>query len=726
MFKRVISNFDTWVIKSIYFPGDNEETILLKRIYWISIHFILILLALFVPVFYLFGLTYWLIFAGIYIGFHIINLAIFYRLRRGIKWFALSIQITHIIISFFMVITGGGILNSGGAVFIGTVGPLFASIFQNKRSARIFLIIYLFAVVLEAVLQPYLIPYQTLTPGINLLFFLILFFTVVIVFFTVLLYYADQMNMMKQVETSRLKDIDDAKTKLYTNISHEFRTPLTIILGIADQMANDPSEKSKEGLEMIKRNGENLLNLTNQLLDLAKIDAKSLPVNYFNGEIIGYLKYIFQSFQAIAESRRIRLNFHAGIDQLNMDYDPEKMMRIIYNLISNAIKYTHDNGIISLSIDRRVHASGIELIIKIKDNGIGIPAEKLPYIFDRFYKIDDNSFNISQGTGIGLALTKELISMLKGTISVESDLEKGTEFIIVLPVTNDSKEKPEFDLKPHLSNIPLIESNNSKDPTKSGAEKRINENLPTLIIVEDNLDVARYIESILREDYTVHIRVNGKEGLDLAIKIIPDIVISDVMMSVMNGFVLCEKLKTDERTSHIPVILLTAMASEANKLEGLETGADAYLIKPFNSKELKLRVEMLIFQRRKLRERFKREITISPKEIAITSADERFLNRAIDVIERHMSDPDFGVDVFGEEVGMSHSHLHRKIQALTNQSPVEMIRSIRLKRAASLLKQKYGNISDVAYKTGFNSPSYFSECFQKQFGISPSVYISKD
>ncbi|MFO7671770.1 MAG: DNA-binding response regulator, partial [Bacteroidales bacterium] len=248
--------------------------------------------------------------------------------------------------------------------------------------------------------------------------------------------------------------------------------------------------------------------------------------------------------------------------------------------------------------------------------------------------------------------------------------------------------------------------------------------LPLLLIVEDNRDVIHYLESILNKEYAIKTATNGQAGLDLAIEIIPDIVISDVMMPMMNGFVLCGKLKTDERTSHIPVILLTAMAADASKLEGLETGADDYLVKPFNDRELKVRIRNLIEQRRRLRESFTHDITISPKEIAVTSADERFLSRAMEVIEKRLSDPDFGVDLFGKEVGMSHSQLYRKIHALTNLSPVELIRTIRLKRAASLLKQKYGNISEVAYKTGFSSPAYFSDCFQKQFGKSPSEFIA--
>ena len=336
---RLIPKFNAWVTQSIYYPGDNEETILLKRIYWISILFIVFFLSLFIPVFYLYKLTYWLILAAIYIGFHFINLVIFYTVRRGIKWFALSTQIAHVIISFIMVLIGGGILHSGGTVFIGMAGPLFALIFQNKRTAVIFLMVYLFTVIIEALLQPFIVHYPLMTPGINLFFFLTHFFTIVIVFFTALMYYANQTNKMKVEETMRLKELDNAKTKLYVDISHEFRTPLTIILGMADQMAGSYPKKLEEGLKMIKRNGENMLHLINQMLELSKIEARALRVNYFQGEIIGYLRYIFQSFYSLAGSKNIRLNFHSDDDQLIMDYDPDKIMQIISNLLSNAIKF---------------------------------------------------------------------------------------------------------------------------------------------------------------------------------------------------------------------------------------------------------------------------------------------------------------------------------------------------------------------------------------------------
>ncbi len=722
MCKHLSPKFNAWVIKSVYYPGDTEEIILLKRIYWIYLHAISLFLLLFLPSFIFLHLRYWVLLVYVYCGFNLINLLVFYLIRKGIQRFALITQFFHIFISFFMVVIGGGILHSGGPVFIGMIGPLFASIFQNRKVSILFLGLYIITVLIEAILQPWLVPYPPMTPGINLFFFLAHFLTVVIVFFTALMYYANQSSKMKLAETIRLKELDDTKTRLYTNISHEFRTPLTIILGIAEQMETDIKKRTYEGFQMIKRNGENLLHLINQMLDLSKIESKALPVNILRGEIIGYLSYIFQSFKSLADNKNIRLTIRTDIEQLQMDFDPQKIMQILSNLVSNAIKYTMEGGSIEMTIERQQVNTKDELTIKVKDNGVGISADKLSHIFDRFYQVDNPITGKSKGTGIGLALTKELVSILNGKIEVQSTESLGTEFTIVLPITTHSIIKHEVDLEQLASDLSLFKSDILNEPVNENKKQIVSKNKPALIIVEDNQDVARYIETLLSPDYTVYKADNGKKGFDLITEIVPDIVISDVMMPVMNGFELCERVKTDERTSHIPVILLTAMASDASKLDGLETGADAYLVKPFNSQELIIRAAKLIEQRRKLRERFSRDITISPNEISVTSADERFLNRTMEIIEKHMSDSDFGVSLLCKEVGMSHSHLLRKIQALTNQSPVELIRSVRLKRAASMLKQKYGNVSEIAYETGFNSPAYFSDCFQKQFGVTPSEY----
>jgi len=721
-YQKILEKYHLWVTKSVSYEGDNEDTLLLKRIHWRMCVGATSNLLPFIFIYHILGINYWTILAIVYVVFNLINLIIFSLVRRGVEWFALSTQLFHVFFSFVGVILCGGILYSGGSVFIGIVGPFYALIFPNRKRAIAILILYLITVVIEALLQPYLTLYPPITSLINIVFFVVQFSVVITVFFFFLSYYANQSIIMKQAEATRLRELDAVKTNIYTNITHEFRTPLSIIIGLAEQIEDNPKIGLNEGLQIIKRNGKSLLRLISQMLDLSKLEAKAMPANLFQSDVINYLKYIIESFESLAQSKKINLHFRTEIDQLIMDFDAEKMLQIISNLLSNSIKFTPEGGDIYLLISKEISSNTDQLNIKVRDTGIGIPADKLPNIFDRFYKVDDDSAIKAEGTGIGLALLKELVTLLKGKIKVESEVSKGTEVTIVLPITNKAELKHDVDLIRLVPDISTFIPETNRESIKENEDIEIIKDLPILLIVEDNLDVTRYLKSLLVTNYNVCTAMNGREGLDKAQELIPDIVISDVMMPEMDGFTLCEKLKTDERTSHIPVILLTARSSDVSKLEGLETGADDYLIKPVNSKELLTRIKNLIEQRRRLRERFSKDVTLSPKDIAVTSADQRFLEKAIEIVEKEMKEPDFSVEQFSKEVGMSTSQLYRKIHALTNQSPVEFIRTFRLKRAACLLKQKFGNVAEIAFEVGFNNLSYFAKCFRKLFGKSPSEY----
>jgi len=721
-YQEILEKYHLWVTRSISYEGDNEDTILLKRIHWRMCIGTISNLLPFILIYHILGINYWTILAVVYVVFNLINLIIFSLVRRGVEWFALSTQLFHVFFSFVGVILCGGILYSGGSVFIGIFGPFYALIFPNRKRAIAILILYLITLVIEAALQPYLIPYPPITPLINIVFFVVQFSVVITVFFFFLSYYVNQSIIMKQAEATRLRELNAVKTNIYTNITHEFRTPLSIIIGLAEQLTDNPKIKLDEGLQIIKRNSKSLLRLISQMLDLSKLEAKAMPANLFQGDIIGYLKYIMESFESLAQSKKINLHFRTEMDQLIMDFDAEKMLQIISNLLSNSIKATPSGGDIHLLISKEISNNTNQLNIKVRDTGIGIPADKLPNIFDRFYKVDDDSSIKAEGTGIGLALLKELVTLLKGKIKVESEVSKGTEVTIVLPITNKAELKHDMDLTNLVQDISTFIPETNRESFSEEENTEIKKDLPILLIIEDNLDVTRYLKSLLVTNYNVYTAMNGREGLDKALELIPDIVISDVMMPEMDGFTLCEKLKTDERTSHIPVILLTARSSDMSKLEGLETGADDYLIKPVNAKELLIRIKNLIEQRRRLRERFSKDVTLSPKDIAVTSADQRFLEKAIETVEKEMKEPDFSVEQFSKEVGMSTSQLYRKIHALTNQSPVEFIRTFRLKRAAYLLEQKFGNVAEIAFEVGFNNLSYFAKCFRELFGKAPSEY----
>ncbi|MEJ2616293.1 MAG: ATP-binding protein, partial [Ignavibacteriaceae bacterium] len=700
-YQEIIKKYHLWINKSVGCEGDNEDRLLLKRIHWrMCVGAVSSLLPL-IPVSYILGIYYWTILAGLYVVFNLINLIIFYLVRRGVEWFALSTQLFHVFFSFANVLLCGGILYSGGAVFIGIVGPFYALIFPNKKRAVTILVFYLITIVIEALLQPYLVLYPPITPLLNIVFFVAQFSVVIIVFFFLLSYYANQSIILKQTEVTHLRELDTVKANLYTNITHEFRTPLTLIIGLAEQLIYNPEIKLNEGLQIIKRNGKNLLRLINQMLDLSKLEAKAMPVNLLQEDIIGYLKYVIESFDSLAKSRKINLHLVTQIDQLKIDFDAEKIMQIISNLLSNSIKFTPEEGDIYVIINREISNNNNQLIIKVRDTGKGIPADKLPNIFNRFYKVD-NDFNMkAEGTGIGLALTKELVTLLKGNIYIDSELSKGTEVTIIFPITNKSELRHNRDLTRLDSDISSFIPETIKESFAEVENIDTTKDLPILLIVEDNLDVIRYIRSLLIKNYNVYTAFNGKEGLDKALELIPDLIISDVMMPEMNGFILCEKLKTTERTRHIPVILLTAKATVNDKLNGLEIGADDYIMKLFEPGELIARIKNLVEQRKRIHDHFKKKGIFELNEAKITSIDKKLLQNVLNIINDNISDPSFGVESLAENLAVSRYVLYKKIISLTGESPVELIRRIKLLQAANLIENKFGNLSEIALEVGF-------------------------
>lgn len=534
------------------------------------------------------------------------------------------------------------------------------------------------------------------------------------------------------VEAEKLKEVDQIKSRFFANVSHEFRTPLTLIFG----PAKDIVEKAKDGdikrnARVIKRNADKLYRLVNQLLELSKLEAGGMTLGASEQNIIPLMKGLFLSFSSIAERKKITLQFNSSEDELMVYTDNDKIEKIITNLLSNAFKFTNEGGRIIFSVKKLIK----EVEIKISDNGIGIPKERFDNIFDRFFQVDGSHTRENEGTGIGLALTKELVELHKGKIKVESIEGKGTTFVVSIPLGKEhlnSEEIVEKEIREETTNtIEETEfiSDREKSKVKDDIDLLLETDLsagktgkPELLIVEDNLDVRNYIIRHLEEDYKIHEAVNGEDGYNKSIEQIPDLIVSDVMMPQMDGFQLCAKIKTDERTSHIPVILLTAKASGESRIEGLETGADDYIMKPFDAKELKVRIKNLIDQRKKLRKHFLREGIFNLDNKNLISTDKKFLEKAVKIINEHLSDSLFGVDLFARELSVGRTTLHKKILALVGVPPSELIKRIRLSKAGILLKNKTGNISEIALYVGFNNPAYFSECFKKQFGISPFQY----
>ncbi|MCR9102969.1 MAG: ATP-binding protein [bacterium] len=519
-------------------------------------------------------------------------------------------------------------------------------------------------------------------------------------------------------EALRLKTLDDFKNRLYTNLTHEFRTPLTVILGLVDQI-DQPS-----GIrEVLRRNAKSLLRLVNQILDLAKLEAGQLKLDLALTDIVPYIQYLTESFQSYAAGKQINLVAYMETERLLMDIDEEKLHSVVANLLSNAIKFTPQGGKVILHLREEDDT----LLLKVRDNGIGISARQLPRIFDRFYQVDNTATRAAEGTGLGLALTKELVELMGGQISVSSQEGKGTEFTVALPITRQAPPAQAHRTGPGapapLPNRPMAQM--VRRPEGGGSD------LPQLLLIEDNEDVAFYIQSCLEGRFALTLAPNGALGIAEALENIPDLIISDVMMPEKDGFEVCDTLKHDERTSHIPFILLTAKADAASKISGLRRGADAYLTKPFDKEELLVRLEMLLERQKRMAAYFARSVVaelpvnepapeapVAPEIIAVEDA---FLQKVRAIVEEHYADEGFSLPQLCQKVGMSRSQLYRKLKAVSGLSPSALIRNHRLQQAKALLETTGINVSEAAWAVGYKDVSHFSKSFQEAFGIPPSA-----
>jgi signal transduction histidine kinase/AraC-like DNA-binding protein len=531
----------------------------------------------------------------------------------------------------------------------------------------------------------------------------------------------------------QIMEMDQMKTRFFSNVSHEFRTPLTLIIGPLEDILSkeELTEKNRVTMERMHRNAVRLLGLINQLLDLSKLDAGSMRLELSESDILRFSRLIISSFQPLADRKNIHYEVSIPAKEYITYFDHDKLEKILTNLLSNAFKYTPDEGEIEcqIKIASRGKNNDLDFMnIRISDSGPGIPLEMVDKIFDRFYQVEGSWQHSSGGTGIGLSLTRELVGLQHGQIKVESAEGKGSTFTIIFPLGKEHLDKHEFQIGEKedledagIANAVLVSGSYENRQTEDGGMEEQN-GKAKILVVEDSEDVRAHLLDNLEDQFTMLEAVDGEEGLSLATETIPDIIITDLMMPKMDGVELCKRLKSDERTSHIPVIMLTAKATVESRIEGLETGADAYMTKPFNMQELQTRLKSLIEQRKKLRERFSKETDLGPSDIAVTSVDEKFLNKAIQIIEQNLGDCDFDVTAMTGEIGMSRMQLFRKLKALTNQTPSEFIRTIRLKRAAQLLKKNFGNVAEITYEVGFNNLSYFAKCFRELYGVSPSEY----
>ena len=534
------------------------------------------------------------------------------------------------------------------------------------------------------------------------------------------------------IETRKLRELDQVKTSLFTNISQEIRTPLTLIKGSLDPLYRESDDiEKKKALQLISDNAERLLQLANQLSDLSLIQSRNYVVAARTGDVAKMVKGISMSYASMAAGKNISMEVQEDPRVNNQEfknsfyYDPDILETILNNLISNAIQYTPENGRVTIKICRHTDKEGAEFLeLVVADTGIGIPEDILPYIYDQFYRIERKSLSHSKGSGVGLAYVRELVRLHKGRIRVKSIPDEGTVFSLTFPsgekffsaekAVHEKKSLPEG--RPALSRKHpyYVPAKNIPDHFASDLNK------PWVLVVEDHPGVSDFIAGILEKEYRIIDSTAAGEGIQKANEFIPDLIISEVILPGTDGYELCEKLKKSERTSHIPVILLTSSAFSQDKITGLGTGADDYIIKPFRAKELKARVDNLIESRRRLREKFSSGNIINPGEMLVNSRDTVYMNKLLAAVNENIGNHEFSVNDLGKEVGMSKSQIHRKLKALVNMSASRFIRTVRMHRAMELLQNDAATIAEIAYMVGYDDPGYFTKTFRNFFGKLPS------
>jgi signal transduction histidine kinase/CheY-like chemotaxis protein len=718
MITPFLNKADNWITKRLSYPGIDEKTLRQKKINWLaSVAVTGMILCLTIAYHIIFPQLRVLIYYGLFLTVIFLQ-GIIYPIifRRAGLWLLIINQTLVAVATFFAIIKLGGIPYSGGLVVVGLAMVFFSFNFRKKSHSVWIYIIYVITVILAGVLHPYLTVPPEMTPEVNISLYVINLLWISGFATVYVLNFISQSVKLEQLETTRVKELDEAKTKYYTYITHEFRTPLTVIMGMTDLIRKDPDKWVADGTEKIDRNAGILLNLVNQMLDLSKLEAGAMPVRMIRSDINLYIRYIVELFQSVAVSNGITLNYTTDNLNLRIDYDPDKLMHIVSNLISNALKFTPSPGHVEVSTS--MTGDG-RFELRVSDSGTGISEDFLPYIFDRFSRENINNTNTNPGSGLGLALTKELVSLLDGTITAESVVGEGTEITVTLPVTYDAPLQEGPGLHELKSIISSFFIHHEKKEHRYQGHMTQSAEKPVLLIVEDNDDVVSYLASLFAGEYDVLIASNGKEGAGKAIEYVPDIILSDIMMPVMDGIEMLDIVKNDLRTSHIPVVMLTARADIASRLDGLARGADAYIAKPFERNELNIQLRSLIEQRKKLQGRY---ATVGHPVLT----DERdfhnedaFMKRTMVLMISNLGNEDYDIQTLCHEMTMSRTQLYRKFRSLTDKSPNDYFRSLRLQKARDLLAGTGITVAEAAYKSGFKNVSHFSRVFTQEFGVKP-------
>jgi DNA-binding response OmpR family regulator/two-component sensor histidine kinase len=512
------------------------------------------------------------------------------------------------------------------------------------------------------------------------------------------------------------------KSRFFANLSHEFRTPLMLIKGPLEELLRGRiKDNLTDYYKMLLRNTEKLQQLIDQLLELSQLESESIPLKKEAYDVVILLRSISNAFIPLADQKNIKFNFNSNMESAFALLDKDKFEKIVNNLLSNAFKFTDVGGTVNTEVVEKIISDKKFALVSVSDSGVGITKENQSKIFNRFFQVDDSSKRNYGGSGIGLALVKELTTLLGWDISVNSSEGEGTEFTLEIPLLSQKEIQTSLSLLSYQDDQSKLVD--QVDFEKSDDDYPIeNNSKPLLLFVEDQIEVRDYVLGLLKQEYNVLQAENGKAGFDVAINSLPDLIISDVMMPVMDGIELCKKLKTDWKTSHIPVILLTAKATQQSKLEGLEFGADDYLTKPFDFEELSIRIKNLITQRKHLKEKFSKEISLNAESFTTNNLDKDFIEKINKIIETHLQDENFTSENLAQELFVSRSQLNRKLSAVIGKGPGEFIRIYKLKRAAQMILENKLSITQIALEVGFSSPAQFTRAFQKHYNCSPSEF----
>lgn len=722
MGKSLIQKLDLWAERLVSFPGCDQKTLNIRKTMWIATVFGMFHVILHTGAFLIFApqSLHLLINYGykllIIIGF---TLFMSPKLIRGFNLYFVFHLSVLLLLTFYTILKLGGIATSCGLIFACLALVISSVPLQNTKITVFLFLIFSIIVLLSGLLVPWLTVPKEITPRINAIVFVMNTLSMSILIFLQTISFFAQQSHVEKLEADKLKELNEAKNKLFTNITHEFRTPLTIIQGMTNLIKSNPDEWIEKGSGKIENQTRNLLALVNQMLDLSKLESGAMPVHSFQSDIISYLRYLTDSFVSLAQRKDIQLTFLPENRHFMMDFDQEKIMYIVSNLLSNALKYTPCYGTVELYAGWTKEQN--EFLIKVSDNGPGISPEHLPFVFDRFFRVEEDPGAQVGGSGLGLALVKELVKLLGGSVRVISSVESGTTFIVGLPVTNNAPEK-EIIPNEAVSPADLVSASYPADEQNSNKENELpTSELPILLVVEDSNDLKIYLKALLEKQYQLEFATNGKNGLQKAFEHIPDIIISDVMMPVMDGIKMLDTLKNDLRTSHIPVIMLTAKADMDSRLIGLDKGADDYLAKPFNEEELLIRLRKLIELRHILHQRYAAGEQVIPDQNLAENLEDVFIQKIRSVMEENLGDDNFDVHRLSRTLGMSRSQLYRKFNSLTNKSVIDYFWTLRLYKAKNLLQTTTLNVSEVAWSVGFKNLSHFSRAFKDQFGMNPSA-----